>query len=166
MEGRLSDVAYDIGQELIDKFEEAQAEAEQVEAVQKQFEQLLRYIEQFLEFRAMAHFDKGFPSNRRFQRWEIARFARDDFSDAEIESGASYDEALEYLYNRRVTSTLSSVVGSQSTTYSKPSWCEQNHCFQFPISTALSIYVSFDSMISFNSCKSISYHSVPIRSLG
>ena len=100
MEGRLSDVAYDIGQELIDKFEEAQAEAEQVEAVQKQSEQLLRHIEQFLEFRAMVHFDKGYPSNRRFQRWEVARFARDDFSDAEIESGASYDEALEHLQEK------------------------------------------------------------------
>ena len=89
-----------IGQELIDKFEEAQAEAEQVEAVQKQSEQLLRHIEQFLEFRAMVHFDKGYPSNRRFQRWEVARFARDDFSDAEIESGASYDEALEHLQEK------------------------------------------------------------------
>ena len=48
----------------------------------------------------MVHFDKGYPSNRRFQRWEVARFARDDFSDAEIESGASYDEALEHLQSK------------------------------------------------------------------
>lgn len=100
MEERLQEVAYDIGQELIDKFEAKQAEEEQVEAVQKQSEQLLRHIENFLQFRAMTVFDKGHPSNRRFQRWEIARFAKDDFSDAEIESGASYDEALEHLQNQ------------------------------------------------------------------
>jgi hypothetical protein len=97
MEGRLKEVAYDIGQELIDKLELAQAEAEQDEAVEKQSEKLLRHIEQFLEFRTMAVFDKGHPSNRRFQRWEIARYTKDDFSDTEIESGASYDEALDHL---------------------------------------------------------------------
>ena len=100
MESRLKEVAYDIGQELIDKLEQMQAEAEQDEAVQKQSEQLLRHIEQFLEFRTMAMFDKGYPSNRRFQRWEITRFTKDDFSDTEIESGASYDEALEHLQEK------------------------------------------------------------------
>ena len=50
-----------------------------------------------LEFRAVVAFDRGYPSNRRFQRREIYRFTNDDFSDTEIESGASYDEALTHL---------------------------------------------------------------------
>ena len=97
MDDHLDEVAYDIGQELIDKYDEMLAEAEQVEAVQKQSEKLFRHIEKMLEFRAIVAFDRGHPSNRRFQRREIYRYTNDDFSDTEIESGANYDEALTHL---------------------------------------------------------------------
>ncbi len=97
MDERLGEVAYDIGQELIDEHENMRAEVQNIENVEQESEKLLRHIEQFLEFRTMAFFDKGYPSNRRFQRWEIIRFTKDDFSDTEIEYGASYDEALEHL---------------------------------------------------------------------
>ena len=58
---------------------------------------VLRQIERLLGMRKAIFFDNGYPYNRRFHRGEFWKFAKEQFSDSELERGDNYDEVLEYL---------------------------------------------------------------------
>ena len=72
-------------------------EAEKEELLNGQAQSLMRRIEQLLSFRTAIVFDYGFPFNRRFQRLEIWRLEREDFTDQELEMGEGYNDALDRL---------------------------------------------------------------------
>ena len=58
---------------------------------------VLRQIERLLSMRKAIFFDNGYPYNRRFHRGEFWQFAKEQFSDSELERGDNYNEVLDYL---------------------------------------------------------------------
>ena len=58
---------------------------------------VLRKVDRMLSMRKAIFFDNGYPYNRRFQREEFWQFAKENFSDDELEMGENYDEVLDYL---------------------------------------------------------------------
>ena len=94
---RLVDAAVDVGKGLIDKHDSMVADAQQEEQVNAQAQSLMRRIEQMLSFRTAIVFDNGFPFNRRFQRIEIWKLEKEDFTDQELEMGEGYNNALDRL---------------------------------------------------------------------
>tara|TARA_B100001996_G_C18341418_1_gene470335 strand:+ start:19 stop:564 length:546 start_codon:yes stop_codon:yes gene_type:complete len=96
---RLSGICFDLGVQLIDGLDQVLYQENQEDDIEEQSEKLLRRIQRFLDFRAHVIHDLGYPFNIRFQRWEIHKFTREEFSDSEIEMGYNYDAALEHLVN-------------------------------------------------------------------
>ena len=94
---RLVDAAVHVSKGLIAKYEETMDEAEKEEHLNGQAQSLMRRIEQLLSFRTAIVFDYGFPFNRRFQRLEIWRLEKEDFTDQELELGEGYNDALDRL---------------------------------------------------------------------
>ena len=60
-------------------------------------DKVLRQIDRMLGMRKALFFDNGFPYNRRFHREEFWQYAKDNFSDSELERGDNYNEVLDYL---------------------------------------------------------------------
>ncbi len=60
-------------------------------------DKVLRQIDRMLGMRKAIFFDNGYPYNRRFHREEFWQFAKDNFSDSELERGDNYNEVLDYL---------------------------------------------------------------------
>ncbi len=58
---------------------------------------VLRQIERLLSMRKAIFFDNGYPYNRRFHRGEFWEYAKEKFSDSELERGDNYNEVLDYL---------------------------------------------------------------------
>lgn len=58
---------------------------------------VLRQIERLLSMRKAIFFDNGYPYNRRFHRGEFWQYAKEKFSDSELERGDNYNEVLDYL---------------------------------------------------------------------
>ena len=58
---------------------------------------VLRQVDRMLRIRTAVFFDNGYPYNRRFHRGEFWEFAKEEFSDSELEQGENYNEALNYL---------------------------------------------------------------------
>ena len=97
MYGQLSDAAVHVSSGLIAKHEEIIEGAEKDEHLNGQAQSLMRRIERMLSFRTVIVFDNGFPFNRRFQRIEIWKLEKEDFTDLELEMGEGYNEALDRL---------------------------------------------------------------------
>ena len=97
MNGRLIKAAIEVGKELIAKYNKMQEESEKEAFVNGQAQSLMRSIERMLSFRTAIVFDNGFPFNRRFQRIEIWKLEKEDFTDDELEKGEGYNEALNRL---------------------------------------------------------------------
>ena len=94
---RLGGAAVHVGKGLIAKHEEMVEESEKDEHLNGQAQSLMRRIEQLLSFRAAIVFDNGFPFNRRFQRIEVWKLEKEDFTDQELEMGEGYNDALDRL---------------------------------------------------------------------
>ena len=58
---------------------------------------VLRQIERLLSMRKAIFFDNGYPYNRRFHRGEFWEYAKEKFSDSELERGDNYNDVLDYL---------------------------------------------------------------------
>ena len=97
MYGRLSDAAVHVGKGLIAKHDEMLDEAQKEEHLNGQAQSLMRRIEKLLSFRQAIVMNNGFPFNRRFQRIEIWKLEKEDFTDLELEMGEGYNEALDHL---------------------------------------------------------------------
>ena len=97
MYGRLVDAAVDVGRGLIAKHEEILEEAEKEEHLNGQAQSLMRRIEKLLSFRQAIVMNNGFPFNRRFQRIEVWKLEKEDFTDQELEMGEGYNDALDRL---------------------------------------------------------------------
>tara|TARA_B100001750_G_scaffold215982_1_gene200333 strand:+ start:507 stop:902 length:396 start_codon:yes stop_codon:yes gene_type:complete len=67
------------------------------EEIKRLSEKVLRRIDRMLRMRRAIFFDNGYPYNRRFHREEFWQFAKDEFSDGELERGEDYNEVLDYL---------------------------------------------------------------------
>ena len=94
---RLSDAAVHVGKGLIAKHDEMLDEAQKEEHLNGQAQSLMRRIEKLLSFRTAIVFDSGFPFNRRFQRIEVWKLEKEDFTDQELEMGEGYNDALDRL---------------------------------------------------------------------
>ena len=94
---RLSDAAVHVGKGLIAKHEDILEGAEKEEHLNGQAQSLMRRIEKLLSFRTAIVFDSGFPFNRRFQRIEVWKLEKEDFTDQELEMGEGYNDALDRL---------------------------------------------------------------------
>ena len=88
----------DIFEEFIGNVEE---EVMQTKGVSEELKELsnrvLRQIDRMLGMRKAIFFNNGYPYNRRFHREEFWQFAKDNFSDSELEKGDNYNEVLDYL---------------------------------------------------------------------
>ena len=71
------------------------------EGVSEELKQLadwvLRQVDRLLSMRKAIFFDNGYPYNRRFHRGEFWKYAKNEFSDSELERGDNYDEVMDYL---------------------------------------------------------------------
>ena len=77
--------------------EENPPEKEVPEELVQLSDKVLRQIDRMLSMRKAIFFDNGFPYNRRFHREEFWQYAKDNFSDSELERGDNYNEVLDYL---------------------------------------------------------------------
>ena len=60
-------------------------------------DKVLRQIDRMLSMRKAIFFDNGYPYNQRFHRGEFWQYAKEEFSDSELERGDNYNEVLDYL---------------------------------------------------------------------
>ena len=67
------------------------------EEFKKLSDKVLRYIDRMLGFRKNVIFNNGYPYNRRFHRGEFWEYAKEKFSDSELERGDNYNDVLDYL---------------------------------------------------------------------
>ena len=102
MRGRLTTAAVSVGKELIAEQNKMEEEVQKEAYINGQAQSLMRSIERMLSFRQAIVFDNGFPFNRRFQRIEVWKLEKEDFTDEELEKGEGYNDAL----NRLVTDGL------------------------------------------------------------
>ena len=94
---RLVDAAVHVGKGLIVKHDEMVEDAEKEEQINGQAQSLMRRIDQLLSFRQAIVMNNGFPFNRRFQRIEVWKLEKEDFTDLELEMGEGYNDALDRL---------------------------------------------------------------------
>ena len=88
----------DIYEEFIGMDSEATKPKKKVSKKLKRLsDKVLRQIDRMLGMRKALFFDNGFPYNRRFHREEFWQYAKDNFSDSELERGDNYNEVLDYL---------------------------------------------------------------------
>ena len=104
--------------DIFDEFIEDEAEneipkKEVSEELKQQGDWVLRQIERLLSMRKAIFFDNGYPYNRRFHRGEFWQYAKEQFSDSELERGDNYNEVLDYLvdeeyllFNERGSETM------------------------------------------------------------
>ena len=104
--------------DIFDEFIEDEAEngdqkKEVSEELKQQSDWVLRQIERLLSMRKAIFFDNGYPYNRRFHRGEFWQYAKEQFSDSELERGDNYNEVLDYLvdeeyllFNERGSETM------------------------------------------------------------
>ena len=104
----------DIFDEFIEDEEENEIPKKEVsEELKQQADWVLRQIERLLSMRKAIFFDNGYPYNRRFHRGEFWEYAKEQFSDSELERGDNYNEVLDYLvdeeyllFNERGSETM------------------------------------------------------------
>ena len=104
----------DIFDEFIeDEDENGDQKKEVSEELKQQGDWVLRQIERLLSMRKAIFFDNGYPYNRRFHRGEFWQYAKEQFSDSELERGDNYNEVLDYLveeeyllFNERGSETM------------------------------------------------------------
>ncbi len=104
----------DIFDEFIEDEEENEIPKKEVsEELKQQGDWVLRQIERLLSMRKAIFFDNGYPYNRRFHRGEFWQYAKEQFSDSELERGDNYNEVLDYLvdeeyllFNERGSETM------------------------------------------------------------
>jgi hypothetical protein len=88
----------DIFEEFVANDEENDVQKKEVsEELKKLADDVLRQVDRMLRMRRAIFFDNGYPYNRRFHRGEFWEFAKDEFTDSELEQGENYNEALNYL---------------------------------------------------------------------
>ena len=88
----------DIFEEFVANDEENDVQKKEVsEELKKLADDVLRQVDRMLRMRRAIFFDNGYPYNRRFHRGEFWEFAKEEFSDSELEQGENYNEALNYL---------------------------------------------------------------------
>jgi hypothetical protein len=104
----------DIFDEFIEDEDENGGQKKEVsEELKQQGDWVLRQIERLLSMRKAIFFDNGYPYNRRFHRGEFWQYAKEQFSDSELERGDNYNEVLDYLveeeyllFNERGSETM------------------------------------------------------------
>ena len=96
-----------------DEDENGDQKKEVSEELKQQGDWVLRQIERLLSMRKAIFFDNGYPYNRRFHRGEFWQYAKEQFSDSELERGDNYNEVLDYLveeeyllFNERGSDTM------------------------------------------------------------
>ena len=88
----------DIFEEFIGNVEEEVMQTKEVsEELKELSNRVLRQIDRMLGMRKAIFFNNGYPYNRRFHREEFWQFAKENFSDSELEKGDNYNEVLDYL---------------------------------------------------------------------
>ena len=88
----------DIFEEFVANDEENDVQKKEVsEELKKLADDVLRQVDRMLRMRRAIFFDNGYPYNRRFHRGEFWEFAKEEFTDNELEQGENYNEALNYL---------------------------------------------------------------------
>ena len=88
----------DIFEDFIEEEAEEETPKKEVSEELKQLaDWVLRQVERLLSMRKAIFFDNGYPYNRRFHRGEFWQYAKEQFSDSELERGDNYNEVLDYL---------------------------------------------------------------------
>ena len=88
----------DIFEDFIEEETEEETPKKEVSEELKQLaDWVLRQVERLLSMRKAIFFDNGHPYNRRFHRGEFWQFAKEQFSDSELERGDNYNDVLDYL---------------------------------------------------------------------
>ena len=88
----------DIFEEFIGNVEEEVMQTKEVsEELKELSNRVLRQIDRMLGMRKAIFFNNGYPYNRRFHREEFWQFAKENFSDSDLEKGDNYNEVLDYL---------------------------------------------------------------------
>jgi|ETNmetMinimDraft_21_1059911.scaffolds.fasta_scaffold69580_2 hypothetical protein len=97
MKTRLTKAAVTVGKGLIAEQNLIEEKEQKNAYINGQAQSLMRSIERMLSFRQAIIFDNGFPFNRRFQRIEVWKLEKEDFTDEELEQGEGYNDALNRL---------------------------------------------------------------------